>query len=311
MTNFAWKQICAGMAVIVLTAGSANTLMADEKSESDSTIKLEGGEEGTTLKSLTIEGEDRVRIEFERPLLSLSFDPSSAPGLEWDNVWPLISRDLIDSATPLVAGSAFQPTHFRPRPWFGEFRTGGVATFKPALKSVAKWSLIVANSKGESVVTFSGKGNPSKEIVWDGRSSDGTPVAPGLTYSYVLEAYDEAGNKRNFIGDGFKLPSYAIDTDQESMMIFSADRLKRSDSDGDDPKILLEAITRINQIGTSQTPVRVHVSARTSNQARSIADDIVRVMRPLVLGDPARIQASTEVEPSAPEHGSVAIRIEK
>lgn len=311
---FEWKHLMIGAATAaLLTAGGVDTLFAKEAAGADSTLKLEGGEAGTTLKSLTIQGEDRVRIEFERPLLSLTPDASSAPGLEWDNVWSIIRRDLIDSVSPLVAGSAFQNTQFRPRPWFQEFRTGGVATFQPVLKNVARWSLIVANSRGETVITFSGKGNPPKEIVWDGRSTDGTPVAPGLTYSYVLEAYDEAGNKRNFMGDGFELPSYAIETDKETIMIFSADRLmsSRSESGAADPEILLEATTRINQIGRAETPVWIHVSARSFNQARSIADDVVRVMRPLVLGDPARIQAVTEVDPTAPENGSVAIRIEK
>ncbi len=48
-------------------------------------MKLQGGEEGTIFKSLRIEGEDRVRIEFERPPLELSLDPKTAPGLDWES----------------------------------------------------------------------------------------------------------------------------------------------------------------------------------------------------------------------------------
>ena len=35
-------------------------------------------------------------------------------------------------------------------------------------------------------------------------------VTPGLTYSYVFEAFDRAGNKRNIVGPGFTVPAYRI-----------------------------------------------------------------------------------------------------
>ena len=53
---------------------------------------------------------------------------------------------------------------------------------------------------------------PPEEITWDGRSSRGEPVTPGLTYSYVFEAFDRAGNKRNFVGEGFRLTAYRLAT---------------------------------------------------------------------------------------------------
>jgi len=55
-------------------------------------MKLKGGEEGTIFKSLRVEGEDRVRIEFERPPLDLELDPKNAPGLDWESFVAVLNR---------------------------------------------------------------------------------------------------------------------------------------------------------------------------------------------------------------------------
>src|SRR4029453_7070180 len=44
----------------------------------DSTYTLKSGQEGTVFKSLTVEGEDRIRLDFERPELKLDLDPAKA-----------------------------------------------------------------------------------------------------------------------------------------------------------------------------------------------------------------------------------------
>src|SRR5262245_3031298 len=41
----------------------------------DTTITLRGGQEGTVFRSLTVEGEDRIHVEIERPELRLALDP--------------------------------------------------------------------------------------------------------------------------------------------------------------------------------------------------------------------------------------------
>jgi len=59
------------------------------------------------------------------------------------------------------------------------------------VKGTERWKLTVADSRGQTVALFEGKGDPPKEIVWDGRSVSGVPVTPGITYSYVFEAVDK------------------------------------------------------------------------------------------------------------------------
>src|SRR5262245_38111909 len=175
-------------------ADSAATAAATKKkTEADGDDRLRGGQEGTVFKSLTIEGEDRVHVDFERPELKLDLELEKAPGLDWGSAADVLNRSNSDLDAPLVGLSAKQTNPYLGRPWLSEFATGPVARFHPSAEGVASWKLIVVDSKGATVRTFWAKGDPPKEIDWDGRATDGKPVTPGLTYSYVFEAHDKAG----------------------------------------------------------------------------------------------------------------------
>ncbi len=279
----------------------------------DSTMTLRGGEEGTIFKSLRIEGEDRIRIEFDRPALELALDPRRAPGLDFEIVRAALTRIDHDLEAPFMKRSAVTRGPRFARPWFDTFASGSVVRFRPALEGVERWRLDVADSRGNTVASFEGSGRPPKEIGWDGRTLDGGAAPPGLTYSYVLEAYDRAGNKRNFVGDGFDLPPYVVQDRQGFTLLFAGRELARGMSPSDDEAlpapILLEAATRINQSTPSKHPIRVEVTARSFDQAKRTADVIVGHLTPLLLGDPLRIQPIATVEPDAPDAGTVRIEV--
>ncbi|UCF04104.1 MAG: hypothetical protein JSV33_09110 [bacterium] len=288
---------------------------SSQEAPPDSAMALKGGEEGTAFGSLTIEGEDRVRIEFDRPVLSLDLDPVNAPGLDWDNTWDVLGRCSIDFISPLIGLSATQRSPYMPRPWFEEFSTGDVVRFRPALKNVDRWKMTIADSRSRTVAEFEGKGNPPDELGWDGRSIEGNPMPPGLTYSYVLEAYDRAGNKRNFVGEGFQLPSYQIQSDEQLILMFSADELGAASSRMQavkeaPPAILLDAASRLNQLA-SDRKVCIEATARTYNNAKSIAQAVAQAIGPLLLGDTSLIQQVTRVEKDAPAGGTVAIIVSR
>ncbi len=295
------------------TAGEQAKKAKDEaQAVEDSTMKLRGGEEGTVFKSLRIEGEDRIRIKFERPELILTLDPGTAPGLEWKSIHAVLDRDRLDFLTPFLARSAGVRRQYFARPWLDHLSTNGVARFRPALKGVDRWRLLVADSKGETVASFEGKGKPPKEIVWDGRSLEGKPVPPGLVYSYVLEAYDLAGNKRNFVGDGFELPSYMINSPEGLMILFSGEKLSRSQrgpygTAAPPPEILLEVANYLNQEQSVDAVVRIEVSARTFDDADRLAKQMIEQLKPILLGDVLRVQPVTNVQPDAPEQGTIAV----
>jgi len=307
------------------TAGGASMTVSDSdvptpssaKSRAaggDSAMTMHGGQEGTVFKSLTVEGEDRIRLEFDRPELKVELDPSTAPGLDWGSARDVLDRTVPDLASPLVMQSAHEPSPYVAHPWLSHFASGAVARFRPDLKGVSSWKLAIVNARGETVATYSGQGEPPREIAWDGRSQGGAPVVPGLTYSYVLEAKDKAGNKRNFVGQGFKVSAYRLDTPEGPMMVLSARELPAMTpgrvlavSATTTPPILIEAASWLNQREKPNQPVRVTATAKSYEAAQALADFVTRSMTPHLIGDPARLQAVAEVQADAPEGGTIKI----
>jgi hypothetical protein len=183
-----------------------------------------------------------------------------------------------------------------------------VARFRPEARGVVRWTLVVVNARGQTVASYSGRGEPPREIAWDGRSTTGEPVLPGLTYSYVFEAYDRAGNKRNVVGEGFRVNAYRTSGPGGPGLAFSGGLL------GDTPAgreaeapILLEAATWLDTDPAGQRPLRVTATARSQEQAGDLAARVARGLAARTIGDPARIRAVTRIEPDAPEDGVVRI----
>jgi hypothetical protein len=282
----------------------------------DDGMTIPSGQEGAVFRSLTVEGEDRVHFEFERPALALDLDPNKAPGLDWGSARDVLDRTVPDLGSPMLRSSAQVASPFVAHPWLARFQTGAVARFRPEVKGVERWKLTVVDSKGQTVATYEGRGEPPREIAWDGRTLGGGLVTPGLTYSYVLEARDRAGNKRNFVGQGFKVSAYRLDSVTDPVMVFTGRELPAPDPtrpasspgerEGTAP-ILLEAATWLNQSPKAVVSVRVTVTARTLDHAQSLCALVTRQMTPHLIGDPARVIAVPEVQPDAPEGGAVRI----
>ena len=285
----------------------------------DSAMTIKGGQDRTDLRTMTVEGEDRVQVVVERPPLLLDLDPEKVPGLESGSAADVLNRVAPDLSTGYMSISSHQPMPYAARPWLRQFTSGAVARFQPAVKGVQRWKLQVADSKGQTVMTYSGTGDPPKDIAWDGRTQGGALVTPGLTYSYVFEAYDKAGNKRNFVGEGFKVNAYRVETATGPVLVFSGQSLLASNgatggagmgmggSTRATSPIVAEAAMWINQSTRVLQPVRVTATARGFEQANLLAKQVGAALGELTLGDPARIQSVAEVVPDAPDGGMVRI----
>jgi len=303
------------IAVFAAAAFCGPARAGGSEAKPDSGMVLEGGREGTVLKKMTIEGEDRFRIEFERPSLKIALDPANAPGLDWDNTWDILAEGAIDLRVPLIELSAVESSPYLPRPWFDEYEDGDIVQFRPALTDVERWRLTIADSRSGEVKAFEGKGKPPKQIGWNGLSRAGTPMPPGYTYSYIVEAWDRAGNKRNFVGKGFGLPAYRIETQEGLVFLFPGSDLGHRTSTRTRVRtapapVLLEAASRINQESGAERKIRIVVTARSYEQAGGIAETIAGTLGSLLLGNPSRIQHVADVQADAPEAGTVAIVLE-
>jgi len=303
-------------------AGNSNAPVVETNSgdaPADSGYTIKGGQDRTDLRALTVEGEDRVHVTIERPVLALDLNPETVTGLEFGSARDVLDRVSPDLTSAYLAMSADSRSPYPGRPWLGQFATGSVARFQPAVRGTERWKLTVADSRGQTVALFEGKGDPPKEIVWDGRNVSGAPVAPGITYSYVFEAVDKAGNKRNFVGEGFRISAYRIESPTGPVLVFSGQQLAadlsaaRAYGAGSagasrlTAPLLLEAASWLNQYSRVSQPMRVVASARSYEQANSLAKQVGTAMADLTIGDPARVQSLAEVVPDAPEGGTVRI----
>jgi len=258
-----------------------------------------------------------VHVEIERPPLTLQLNPAEVKGLDFGTARDVLDRTSPDLMSQYLAVSATGRSPYTARPWLRQFSSGAVARFQPAVRGTERWKLTVADSRGQTAALFSGKGDPPREIVWDGKTVSGAPVSPGITYSYVFEAVDKAGNKRNFVGQGFRVTAYRLDSAQGPVLVFSGQALHDGATRNtygqattrNAPPIVLEAASALNQSPRVSQPVRVNVVGRTYEQANSTAKQVAGWIAELTIGDPARVQAIAEVQPDAPEGGTVRIAI--
>ena len=306
-----WKHAVAlsvGAALLVHVGEAAAAEPAGKKDKKTDEKTLKGGAEGTAFESMVIEGEDRVQVEFARPGLDLHLDYRGAMTFDFGDAHEVVEREAPDVERPFLDLSAAERTPYLARPYLQELADGPVARFQPQLENVQSWTLHIADSRSETVRVFEGKGKPPAEIAWDGVADDGSLALPGLTYSYSLEAFDKAGNKRTFVGEGFQVPSYRMgENGYERMLINGADlQMQQAQTMASAPAVVLDAASWVNQASLQQG-IQVVAVARTYEQADALGNFVVRHLRQHVVGPRSRWIVQTDVQPMAPEFGAVAL----
>ena len=310
------KYSSAAVMGLVAIAAPINDAMAQKAPKAPTATAdkttLKAGSEGTLFESLVIEGEDRVQVEFARPQLDLNLDYRGAMRFDFGDTHEVVERAAPDVQKPFMDLSASQRSPFLGRPWLQELSSGPIARFRPELDNVASWKLEIADSRSATVRVFEGQDRPPAELEWDGRATDGSMALPGLTYSYSLEAFDEAGNKRTFVGEGFQVPSYRTgEKNVTRMVIGGADLVTHANSSVlETPPVLLDAASWINQAEIHQL-VQVVATARTFEQADALGNFVTRHLQQHVLGPDSRLLFQADVQPTAPAHGAVTLAVEQ
>ena len=295
----------AVLAAALLAAAAAGAADAP----ADTSLTLRGEEQGTVLRSLTVEGENRLRIEFARPELVVDLDPASAPGLSWGSPRDVLDRTVPDLVGPYLASSAQVRSPYAPRPWLAAFAHGPVATFAADVEGVERWTLLVVDSRGAEVIQFAGEGKPPRRLPWDGLDAAGEPAAPGLTYSFVFESWDEAGNKRRFTGDGFGLPAYRLEGEEGPCFLLAGETWHEAVRAAGvrPPALALEAASRLNLACGADAPLEVRAAARTPGAAEELGRAVAANLAPLVPGGHTRLVVRAVAEEGAPPAGWLAI----
>lgn len=300
--------LCAAVVLALLVSLAAAPAAAE--APADSSMALAGDQESTVFKSLTVEGENRVRITFERPELAIELDPAEAPGLTWGGPLDALNRTVPDLEAELLASSSRARSPHEPRPWLAAYETGPVAGFNFDMKNVHRWNLLIVDSRGTEVAGFEGKKNPPKRIEWGGQRLDGGMARPGLTYSYVLEAFDKAGNRRRFVGEGFDIAAYRRDGEHGPEFLISGAEWRAATGQGRRPgesPFLLEAASRLLLHADAATPITVTATAGSYAEARELGDQVAGELRPLLPGDGSRIAVTALAESGFPAGGVIHI----
>src|SRR5438477_1888709 len=86
-------------------------------SAADSSRTIRAGESGKEFRSMTVEGEDRVHVDFARPELTLNLDPEDVPGLTRGTALDVLDRTVPDLAAPFIALSGQERSPYVARPW--------------------------------------------------------------------------------------------------------------------------------------------------------------------------------------------------
>jgi hypothetical protein len=276
---------------------------------SDSSLALQGDGEGTVFRSLTVEAENRIQLDFERPELAIELDAQSAPGLVLGSATDVLERTTPDLLDPFVATSRYGRSPYLPRPWIAELRSGPVASFHPQTRGVQDWTLTVVDSRGDLVRVYEGEGEPPEVISWDGRDTDGRPIAPGLTCSYVFEARDRAGNTKRLVGEGFEVPGFRFEDRNGPVFVCSGRDIATVARGGGQatPPRVLEIASWINRRVSPATPLRIVATARSGREAEDLAHRLRDALLPLLPGDAARIAVTAQVSDGAPVAGSLQI----
>ncbi|MCK5199948.1 MAG: flagellar motor protein MotB, partial [Spirochaetales bacterium] len=62
------------------------------------------------------------------------------------------------------------------------------------VSDIKKWDLKIYDPENRPFITYSGEGNPTEKIIWDGRSSNGELVYAAMDYPLKLTLEDKLGN---------------------------------------------------------------------------------------------------------------------
>ncbi|MCP4573788.1 MAG: hypothetical protein GY838_15625 [bacterium] len=270
-------------------------------------LSMSRDSDGEVLRSFTIEGEDRVSVAFDRPRIELDLAPRQAPGLGWQQSW-----EKVDVLPAVVGRTAAVREDRAGRPWLAEYAQDDVVVFTPEAPEMDTWRLTIVDSRGKPAVVREGTGAPPARLPWNGRRDDGTPAWPGLTYSYVMDTVDPAGNPRSVSGRGFDLPAYRLTGEDEDVMVFSGRAVVDHDPAAParhlpSEPLMIETASWLNQAPGLAAPIEIRATARSRDQARYLADLVRDALAPMVGGDPDRLGTAVKVVEDAPDAGVIEI----
>lgn len=163
--------------------------------------------ESGNLGSMEVTGQAKDKVAIERVTPEIKVDIKELVDSVTDK-----TEKLLEQSRPIPSEEDFRrfdriDSQQTARPWLPDLVEPPLVSFQPApaQTTVVAWRLEVADDKGDIVHTIVGKGNPVKEIVWDGFNRDGKMIRVSSAYSFRFITVDEFKDTHTTLGKAFVL----------------------------------------------------------------------------------------------------------
>jgi hypothetical protein len=162
---------------------------------------------GDSLGSLDVVGQAKDKVNIEKVSPEIKVDMKELVDSVTDK-----TEKLLDQTRTIPSDEDFRrfdsvQTQQTARPWLPDLVEPPLISFQPspAETAVVAWRLEVTDDKGDVIHTITGKGNPVKEIVWDGFNRKGDMIRVASAYSFRFITVDELKGTHTTLGKAFTL----------------------------------------------------------------------------------------------------------
>jgi hypothetical protein len=163
------------------------------------------------MADVVVKEKDAFKIEKQKPPVSVSVDHMKAvlPTIKTEKYFldgQADKPETDDLALPFDLSTKEDIS-----PWLHSVVSAPVAefVFGNSKTDVAKWKLIITDSRGKPFKVFEGKKSLPVSLLWDGNDSKKHFMQAGMAYSYIFEVIDNHGGKNTVIGKPFTLDAVA------------------------------------------------------------------------------------------------------
>ncbi len=144
---------------------------------------------GELPKIVQYDCRDSKKAKLEDGVYSVKFSSEFQSG----NTPESFEKPFVVDSTPPGLSVSHSPGIFSPD-GDGENDTLRIKLSTRSMIEMALWNLNIYSLSGDLFKSFSGRGTPPEELVWDGLGNDQELVESAVDYSLVFEATDLAGN---------------------------------------------------------------------------------------------------------------------
>jgi len=316
MENIKRGTLCVTAILLVLGAGPAAGQDDPQADTSDGQEWTSAGESGAALPEMVVEATNEVRQRIEKGTFTFDLDAVAVDSFFTTMDAEVLGVSPVSGLQPHLNNLERLVSEQPPHPWLPEMASTPVATFYPSAPEghqIKSWSLTVTDFRGSPFKVFSGKGDGTKKLVWDGRGETGQMLQVGYPYSYVFSQKDKGTNTYNHAGVSFRIPALDYRRDGDRILEMAGGELfVPEESRLTDPgrSWLTRSTDEIRRHPYS--PIRVVVTAETEALALARADLVAGFLADSMILPREQVETEAVRKPDlrAEMDGSVAVIIE-